>query len=797
MKFDALLEEVLLEGVLENTVKQFPELKNEINFYSDNVLPNDKKNITWVIKQHRMGNITPNDSGELKERLEVYEKNKKMIGKPLSDMDYKDLMDNTDRFTVEKKNEVKAGKIVYEDPDLNIQLHKGYSSCAKMGQLPSNNPYHADLNGHAKWCISLRGGANTEHVDNYTENGKWPVYSITNRKTGRKYALVASQNRNMPEFRDEHDARPDAAQFMFDNPSILKHEIGHYIAKKFNDADMAKKIIENSTNNLSSKEIDDMYEDAHRKNDMNTKIFLANRPNASSQVVTKLFKELGNSGGDVYKEMFDLGKHPNLDHSIIDDSSWNYSAARNLARYSKIEPSKLHSLLSDKNIPSDVKTELASHQKLDDKAIDIIHKTGIRLRQIDIHPDISEKSIDKIIENPYVNNISLHNLAKADNITSKQLERAVDSNRYSLPLINHPSYTVENRKNLLKKDLKEDKVGIQIPPHQYENKPIDDEELNLLIEHRNDDNASKNMSDTIFENLLNGGKLNDEQHRKVSNLVLDRYIQNGEFPNTETRNIHPQIMDEYLKNPHDKPLRYPSKVILGKILPSLDYKKHPELLKHLIDYKDSNPNRLYKLSGDQVKELHGKGKISDTIAYSLADDEYKSKLLDTNNKLLDTALHFYERDPEKLNELIAKGINKNRNAALSKAIGREEFDSTHVPLIIQHLKNPNLKQNHKDSIVNGLIDKNMLLTHKEIDEVVKHTNSKTGIKTFRRMKDKLTSKQINHIFDNIDSHDYKNVENSVLRKLSSSNLHKLHRHLLENPLEGKNKLEYLRKNNLV
>jgi hypothetical protein len=66
----SLLTESRIDGIKTNN-PDIPE--SIINHYADTALPdNNKAHLDWVIKQHRLGNITPDTAASIRPHVESY-----------------------------------------------------------------------------------------------------------------------------------------------------------------------------------------------------------------------------------------------------------------------------------------------------------------------------------------------------------------------------------------------------------------------------------------------------------------------------------------------------------------------------------------------------------------------------------------------------------------------------------------------------------------------------------------------------------------------------------------------------
>lgn len=476
-----LTEQYLMEALIDNVIKAHPDVDPSIiKHYDTHAVPEHAKpTLDWVIRQHKKGNIIPSDAHTLKPYIETYTKYKDKIGDNINKFDVNGLKDSVKRFVDKNTTGVKTNtgneKVIHEDNDIIVKQHKGYEAAANMGTLPYNNPYHSELGGHARWCISLRGGQNKGYLSQYTNNGKHPVYSIENKHTGRKYALVADPTARVPEFRDERDNRPNMREFLGQNPSIMDTKPGKFLEQHFEDAkDYKDKFEGKNLSTLSGKDIDDLYE--KHQNDHTFTNGLMSHKNVSPETLVKDYHNNVNEHDNWHK-----GNFPSL---------------------------------ANKRFPSHV---------LDKEIDNGIKNNGSRLGDISLHAHLQPHHIDKLIKFATDNRGTsleamdvVRNLASNDNIKlTPEHEHTLISNFHSHNMLN----------DLLKKtsDNKTIKKIIEKNPHNTINT---DALSNPHLNHENFYHIANNMSysPALLGQVLNHPNLNEEITGKLIHSKLLDYI---------------------------------------------------------------------------------------------------------------------------------------------------------------------------------------------------------------------------------------------------------------------------------
>lgn len=767
MKFDSLLEEVLTEGVLENIKKQFPHLDKEINFYSENVLPHDKKNIDWVIKQHNKGNISYEDADKLKNRLSLFDANKKLIGLPLSKVDYKGLLDVTDRFaTKQNTNEL-------NDDSIKVTKHYGYKELEKMGSLPENNPHHAELNGHAKWCISLRGGHNIDYVNNYTQNGRFPVYSILNKKTHRKYALVKTDN--IPDIRDEKDDRVHHFEFVYDNPSVMKTKLGQYLLENHSDLHDVINSDFFKTKNPTNEQLHSFYKKAKDDNDYIQMHKIATHPNSDNSLIMQY------SGNDAIHRMvddkvMDVINHPKFNRKFYEFRDSHPRLYDKVSKLIKLDNNEIDDVINSNDIDFETKRDIVSKNILNDSNLTNIFKHGNMYKINHVSDDISTDNIGTIIKNGispsrfYDEKNDFNFLSNCKNITPEQLYAANKSSN-SNRLVLNDKYPVDMRKaDVLKGKTSIDKV-------EYHNKPIDDEEFSTILKNKKYDPISKHL--TLSE-ICSSDKAPENIKQAASEYLLNTDDEDGK-----------DLLSYYIdKIPENHLMQYydSGKSLPHSLLASIkDYSKKPLLFeKYKQSLIDNNSlHRLSKLNPHQMKQLYDMGKLDVNYVMQNGDDLLKNKFCDDAPKHLNSLMNYDQISDSHFNHLFKKALESNNTEAVNKGIVKSNFSSEHIPQTISYMKrlnDSNSAENMQDvaNITHNLLKKHLLLTNKQMDEVINMSKGKDSLAIMKQLKDSLTVGQCNVLFNSLLHKDYKNMPPEIIHKLYDDSISKLNNHLKMN-----------------
>ena len=247
-----LLESILVEDKLSDLQSRYKDIHPDtIKDIWDNGVPsnNQGKYIDWSIKE----NNKSHNPTRTKNALEIYDRNKDKIGKFNHQWSIDDLESVTHPFTDEGKSFNKKAEegtsIHYEDDDIIVRQHSNHESAVKAGFLhPSNECYNTTKEpGKAQWCVSANSEAGKNHFNNtYTENGRYPLYTIENKKDKTKSAIILNPSRS-PELRDEHDTAKKSYEMIYRHPSIVNSELGNRLLNIRNTRDMLNHVPVNAS----------------------------------------------------------------------------------------------------------------------------------------------------------------------------------------------------------------------------------------------------------------------------------------------------------------------------------------------------------------------------------------------------------------------------------------------------------------------------------------------------------------------------------------------------------------------
>lgn len=126
----------------------------------------------------------------------------------------------------------KSSPIVYEDNDVIVRRHNTHESSKLAAMLHPDNPEfnHLKYKGKAAWCVSLDGDNGRHYYNKYTEGGKYPMYTLEDKHSKKKYAIIGDTDTpmNSLEFRDEYDSklRPDFFEKAY--PHLLNANNGEF-----------------------------------------------------------------------------------------------------------------------------------------------------------------------------------------------------------------------------------------------------------------------------------------------------------------------------------------------------------------------------------------------------------------------------------------------------------------------------------------------------------------------------------------------------------------------------------------
>ncbi len=312
-----LLESILLEDKLSDLQSRYSHIHPDtIKDIWNNGVPsnNQGKYIDWAIKE----NTKSHNPNRTKLALEIYDRNKDKIGKFNHQHSIDDLESITHPYTEEGKSFNKKAEEGtsphYEDNDIIIKQHSNHPSAVKAGFLhPDNSCYNTTKEpGKAEWCVSANSEEGKNHFNNYTENSRYPLYTVENKKDKSKSAIVLNPNEN-PELRDEYDNELKPYQMIYKHPNIVNSRLGNKLLNMGNTRELLDKVPAKATEQMLLKGLNDNNSDIRKA--------AVSHPKATEQV---LLKGLNDSDSNVRSAAI---SHPNATEQMLlkglDDSHWS------------------------------------------------------------------------------------------------------------------------------------------------------------------------------------------------------------------------------------------------------------------------------------------------------------------------------------------------------------------------------------------------------------------------------------------------------------------------------------------
>ena len=411
-----LLESILLEDKLSDLQSRYSHIHPDtIKDIWNNGVPsnNQGKYIDWSIKE----NIKEHNPNRTKNALEIYDRNKDKIGKFNHQWSINDLESITHPFTDEGKSFNKKAEegtsTHYEDSDIIIKQHSNHPSAVKAGFLHVDNSCYNTTNepGKTQWCVSANSEEGNSHFNDYTENGKHPLYTVENKKDKTKTAVVLNPNKN-PELRDEHDKALKPYQVIYKHPNIINSDLGNKLLNMGNTKEILHKVPVNASENQLLKGLDDNNSDVRSATVSHSK--------ASEQV---LLKGLNDNDSDIRSAAI---SHPKAtEQMLLKGLNDNNSNVRRAAvSHPKASEQMLLKGLDDNN--SNVRRAVVSHPKAPEqvllKGLDN-NDWGIRRAAVS-HPKASEQVLLKGLEDThwFVRNAAVSHPKASEQMLLKGLE---------------------------------------------------------------------------------------------------------------------------------------------------------------------------------------------------------------------------------------------------------------------------------------------------------------------------------------------------------------------------------------
>lgn len=796
MNFLSYLNEAYLtEAIIDNIIKQNPDMDaSVIKHYNDNSLPADKKHLDWVVKQHKLGNITPADAHTLKPYLTSYMRHKEKIGDSIHKFDVDGLRDAVKRFTTDSNTkdipkEDANTKVIHEDDDIIVKQHKGWESSAAMGKLPTNNPYHKELNGHASWCISLRGGSNKGYVNTYTEHGKHPIISIENKHTGRKHALVMNPNASIPEFRDEHDKRPNMREFLSQHPTIMGTKPGKFLENHFEDAnDYIGKFEGKTLHSLTGGDIDHLY-DKNQEDRTFTNGLMAHK-NVHESTLVKDYHDNVNDSGNWHKGNFPALANKKFPSSVIDSEI-------------------------DKGIDNAGRrlTEIATHAHLQPHHIDKLVNHAVGKEGINSYPEVAHA----LIENDNIKLSKEHQEKLLSNFGS--VGKSLVSATTHPDIINHivkmgnyseihkralanPHLDTEGFQHIANNMNHDDHMIDQVMSHPKMTKEVAGKLLHSrLLSYTN--NPSESINDrrayvenlgttTLTGNLIRKGNLPKESQRSLMHTLVDATNNSpyeghlGVARNHLSNFFANEHLDHSVANEGYKMLSDANKTIVGNgrgkgieklndenlkdaivnhnqhrtAMNNVDFEKRPHIFDH-INLKNDYFNTTNKtLQPHMLRQLHDNhaASVTDIAKHPNAPIDIQKSVSSFSKS---NALHVLDRDnvsPELFKHVLNNNFSHDRVSVLRKLVSHQSVGQHDLSYALNKVNQPNSRtespahEKMKREVAHEVYKRRDELTNKAYNDLTKtslHEKTMTGL-----LKDNITDEHLKNIIST--NHQYFN-----------------------------------------
>jgi len=436
--YHTLLEQYAIMESLESVIASNPHIPESIiRDYHSTALPDNNKNdrlLSHVLKMHKAGTITPESAHRFKPHLTALAATNQLHQlKHLNTLDdhinaTKDILDKA----VTKKQKVdKDTPVVYENDHIIVKQHKTHASAIKAAQLhPENTSYNkTNEKGKAQWCVSANSKLGKKRFDTYTGGGKYPLYTVTNKKTKSTHAIVA--NEDIPaakvEFRDEKDGNPltvngikSISSNLYKYPGIEHSVVGTYLKQMFPlDMRTLEKLPHNADSSLiqrfithgSPEETFSAYQHPNISNKQirdglsgssNERRMVLSNPKISSDILDDYLKT-ETDGNNISAAI----RHPNISYNAVQNAlkSKDLDVHMNaLLQHQHITPSNINN--AQENSKAVIRALAAYHPKLNDEQLTRAIKDEDALVPSFAlqHPKVTPEHIDHITTG---NNIEL------------------------------------------------------------------------------------------------------------------------------------------------------------------------------------------------------------------------------------------------------------------------------------------------------------------------------------------------------------------------------------------------------
>lgn len=240
--YNALLEQYHLLESLETTIRANPTIPEDIiRHYHSTALPNDNKRdsiLAHVLKMHRAGAITPETAHLLKPHLTALANTNQLSKlKGLNTLnDHINATSEMQNKTTSKKERIDSNTptvFTSKDGNIVVKQHLNQESAIRGARMHPENPMYnvPTEKGKCSWCVSADNEDGIFHFNEYTENGKYPLYTVHNNKTKRQYAVVPApiEPGKSSELRDEDNKVVKPYNLLVNNPGLEHSQVGDFI----------------------------------------------------------------------------------------------------------------------------------------------------------------------------------------------------------------------------------------------------------------------------------------------------------------------------------------------------------------------------------------------------------------------------------------------------------------------------------------------------------------------------------------------------------------------------------------
>lgn len=236
-----------------------------------------------------------------------------------------------DKFNTEIA--AKSSPIVHEDNQVIVKRHDSWQSSVEGAKLHSSNPEFHKLKtpGKAQWCVSADSDRGLNHYNEYTDWGTHKMYTLEDKNTKKRYAVIANPNERMNklEFRDEYDEKMPPDFFEKHYPNLLSESNQSHFSKFLRHVkvnyDMYKKI--NNEEHISSSDFANFIKHDMSDNfneSLHSKIITNKNLEKSKNVVNYYSNVLRSGEGDAWTNNDIIGHIPLSKESINNFLEINY-----------------------------------------------------------------------------------------------------------------------------------------------------------------------------------------------------------------------------------------------------------------------------------------------------------------------------------------------------------------------------------------------------------------------------------------------------------------------------------------